>query len=89
MPLRVWSRAVSASFNSIHDSIDPGKGKATVMTMDRVDAYLESHRSDFEEQLKALIRIPSISAQPDHDADTRRAATSSATTWRRWDSRPS
>ena len=45
------------------------------MTMDHVDAYLESHRQQFEEQLKALIRIPSISAQPDHDADTRRAAT--------------
>jgi acetylornithine deacetylase/succinyl-diaminopimelate desuccinylase-like protein len=45
------------------------------MTMDRVDAYLKSHRGDFEEQLKALIRIPSISAQPDHDPDTRRAAT--------------
>jgi acetylornithine deacetylase/succinyl-diaminopimelate desuccinylase-like protein len=44
------------------------------MTMDRVDAYLDSHHNDFEEQLKALIRIPSISAQPDHDADTRRAA---------------
>ena len=45
------------------------------MTMDRVDAYLASHRGDFEEQLKSLIRIESISAQPDHDADTRRAAT--------------
>ena len=44
------------------------------MTMDRVNAYLDSHRGDFEEQLKALIRIPSISAQPDHDTDTRRAA---------------
>jgi len=44
------------------------------MAMDRVDAYLEAHRADFEEQLKALIRIPSISAQPDHDRDTRRAA---------------
>ncbi|GAC1463059.1 MAG: dipeptidase [Isosphaeraceae bacterium] len=44
------------------------------MFLDRVDAYLESHRSDFEEQLKALIRIPSVSAQPAHDADTRRAA---------------
>ena len=44
------------------------------MAMDRVEAYLEAHRGDFEEQLKALIRIPSISAQPDHDADTRRAA---------------
>jgi acetylornithine deacetylase/succinyl-diaminopimelate desuccinylase-like protein len=44
------------------------------MVTERVDAYLESHRSQFEEQLKALIRIPSVSCQPDHDADTRRAA---------------
>jgi acetylornithine deacetylase/succinyl-diaminopimelate desuccinylase-like protein len=44
------------------------------MIRERVDAYLEAHRGDFEEQLKALIRIPSVSAQPDHDADTRRAA---------------
>jgi acetylornithine deacetylase/succinyl-diaminopimelate desuccinylase-like protein len=44
------------------------------MTMDRVDSYLVAHQSDFEEQLKALIRIPSISAQPDHDKDTRQAA---------------
>ena len=44
------------------------------MAIDRVDAYLEAHKGPFEEQLKALLRIPSISAQPDHDADTRRAA---------------
>jgi acetylornithine deacetylase/succinyl-diaminopimelate desuccinylase-like protein len=44
------------------------------MTMNRVNAYLDAHRCDYEEQLKALIRIPSISAQPDHDPDTRRAA---------------
>jgi acetylornithine deacetylase/succinyl-diaminopimelate desuccinylase-like protein len=44
------------------------------MAIDRIDAYLEAHRHDFEEQLKALLRIPSISAQPDHNADTRRAA---------------
>ena len=44
------------------------------MKLERVDAYLEAHRGDFEEQLKALIRIPSVSAQPDHNADTRRAA---------------
>src|SRR3954447_16651034 len=44
------------------------------MAIDRVDAYLEAHRGKFEEQLKALLRIPSISAQPAHDADTRRAA---------------
>ncbi len=40
----------------------------------RVEAYLEAHRSNFEEQLKDLIRIPSVSAQPAHDSDTRRAA---------------
>src|SRR4051794_13304262 len=44
------------------------------MTRERVDAYLEAHRGDFEEQLKASIRIPSVSAQPAHNADTRRAA---------------
>jgi acetylornithine deacetylase/succinyl-diaminopimelate desuccinylase-like protein len=44
------------------------------MSRDRIDAYLEAHRVDFEEQLKQLLRIPSVSAQPDHDADTRRAA---------------
>ena len=44
------------------------------MSIDQVDSYLDAHRGDFEEQLKALLRIPSISAQPDHDADTRRAA---------------
>ena len=44
------------------------------MAMERVTAYLDAHRDAFEEQLKALVRIPSVSAQPAHDADTRRAA---------------
>ena len=44
------------------------------MSRQSVDAYLDAHRADFEEQLKALLRIPSVSAQPAHDADTRRAA---------------
>ncbi len=44
------------------------------MPMTRVDDYLERHRGRFEEQLKDLLRIPSISAQPGHDPDTRRAA---------------
>ena len=44
------------------------------MTIARVDAYLASQRDAFEGQLKDLIRIPSVSAQPAHDADTRRAA---------------
>jgi acetylornithine deacetylase/succinyl-diaminopimelate desuccinylase-like protein len=43
-------------------------------TIRGVDDYLEAHRGDFEEQLKALLRVPSVSAQPEHDADTRRAA---------------
>jgi acetylornithine deacetylase/succinyl-diaminopimelate desuccinylase-like protein len=45
-----------------------------VKDLARVEAFLDAHRSDFEEQLKQLIRIESISAQPDHNADTRRAA---------------
>jgi len=44
------------------------------MAIDRVDAYLDAHRDEFVEQLKDLIRIPSVSAQPDHDEDTKRAA---------------
>jgi acetylornithine deacetylase/succinyl-diaminopimelate desuccinylase-like protein len=44
------------------------------MSRDRIDAYLEAHKGDFEEQLKRLLRIPSVSAQPDHDDDTHRAA---------------
>ncbi len=44
------------------------------MGRERIDAYLEAHRGDFEEQLKKLLRIPSVSAQPEHDADTRLAA---------------
>jgi acetylornithine deacetylase/succinyl-diaminopimelate desuccinylase-like protein len=45
------------------------------MALEQVDAYLEKHRDHFEAQLKDLIRIPSVSAQPDHDPDTQRAAT--------------
>lgn len=41
---------------------------------DEVGAYLQTHAHRFEEQLFALLRIPSVSAQPDHNADTRRAA---------------
>ncbi len=44
------------------------------MGRDRIDAYLQTHANDFEEQLKALLRIPSVSAQPAHDVDTRQAA---------------
>jgi acetylornithine deacetylase/succinyl-diaminopimelate desuccinylase-like protein len=44
------------------------------MGIDKVIQYVASHENDFEEQLKSLIRIPSVSAQPSHDADTRRAA---------------
>lgn len=39
-----------------------------------VESYLAAHGGRFEEDLKSLIRIPSVSAQPAHNADTRRAA---------------
>ncbi len=42
--------------------------------MQAVEQYLETHRGDFEEELKAFLRIPSVSAQRAHNADTRRAA---------------
>ena len=44
------------------------------MEIERVDAYLDAHRDAFEAQLMAFLRIPSVSAQPSHDGDTRRAA---------------
>ena len=44
------------------------------MVPESVASYLKSQRGAFEEQLKALLRIPSISAQPVHNPDTRRAA---------------
>ena len=44
------------------------------MAIEQVDAYLDAHQHDFEEQLKTLLRIPSVSAQPSHDDDTRKAA---------------
>ncbi len=40
----------------------------------QVDRYLGENAKRFEDQLFHLLRIPSVSAQPDHDADTRRAA---------------
>ena len=46
-----------------------------LMALEQVDAYLEKHRDHFEAQLQDLIRIPSVSAQPDHDPDTQQAAT--------------
>ena len=40
------------------------------MSVQQIDAHPESHRSDFSSRLNDLIRIPSISAQPAHNADT-------------------
>lgn len=42
--------------------------------MDALDRYLEEHRARFLENLKAVLRIPSVSAQPQHKADVRRCA---------------
>ncbi len=42
--------------------------------MDALDTYLEQNRGRFLENLKAALRIPSVSAQPQHKADVRRCA---------------
>lgn len=42
--------------------------------MDAVDAYLEQHADRFIDELKELLRIPSVSGDPAFKADVRRAA---------------
>lgn len=42
--------------------------------MDALTQYLESNRDRFLEDLKAILRIPSVSADPAHKADVRRCA---------------
>ena len=42
--------------------------------MSSVDAYLDSHRDDFERDLCELLRIPSVSADSKHRGDVRKAA---------------
>lgn len=39
-----------------------------------VESYLEAGAGRFEVELKTLIRVPSVSTQPAHNADTRKAA---------------
>src|SRR5262245_10174549 len=51
--------------------------------MQAVERYLETHADRFEEELKAFLRIPSVSAQSAHNADTRRAAEFVAEQFRR------
>jgi len=42
--------------------------------MDPIARYLEDHRDQFLEDLKAALRIPSVSTQPEHREDVRRCA---------------
>ena len=42
--------------------------------MDDIDAFLETNRTQFEDDLSSLLRIPSISADAKHQADMRTAA---------------
>jgi len=42
--------------------------------MDPLTGYLEAHRDRFVEDLKAVLRIPSVSAQESHREDVRRCA---------------
>ncbi len=47
--------------------------------MDALTRYLDEHRERFVEDLKAALRIPSVSAQPQHRDDVRRCADHIAT----------
>jgi len=42
--------------------------------MDALDRYLDEHKDRFLDNLKAALRIPSVSAQPQHREDVRRCA---------------
>ena len=42
--------------------------------MDALDRYLQENRDRFLDNLKAVLRIPSVSAQPQHKPDVRRCA---------------
>jgi len=42
--------------------------------MDPITRYLDEHRDRFVDDLKAVLRIPSVSAQPQHKADVERCA---------------
>jgi acetylornithine deacetylase/succinyl-diaminopimelate desuccinylase-like protein len=42
--------------------------------MDPLTQYLDQHRDRFVEDLKGVLRIPSVSAQPEHRDDVRRCA---------------
>jgi len=42
--------------------------------MDPVSQYIEQHREHFLDSLKAVLRIPSVSAQPQHAEDMKRCA---------------
>ncbi len=41
---------------------------------DKTEAYIEDNRERFIEELKELMRIPSVSAQAEHDSDTQACA---------------
>jgi len=43
-------------------------------TLNALDSYLHEHRAHFLDNLKAALRIPSVSSQSEHKADVRRCA---------------
>ncbi|MGO1057514.1 dipeptidase [Planococcus sp. FY231025] len=44
------------------------------MNAEKIDQYFKDHRTDHLEELKAFLRIPSISSLTEHKADVRKAA---------------
>ena len=55
------------------DVLESGKG-ATVTTTAAVKDYLDAHAEQFDAELFEFLRIPSVSTDPKHAADTRKTA---------------
>jgi acetylornithine deacetylase/succinyl-diaminopimelate desuccinylase-like protein len=51
-----------------------GMGEIAVSALEQVREYVASHECVIAGELNEFLRIPSVSAQPAHDPDTRRAA---------------
>ncbi len=59
---------------SSHSSSDHASRSASNNTASKALAYATAHHDDFLEELKAFLRIPSISTLPKHRPDIRKAA---------------
>jgi acetylornithine deacetylase/succinyl-diaminopimelate desuccinylase-like protein len=74
MPDRTADTAPNAADRPATDLTAAATDRPAPEVAGDLDAYLEPRREERLERLKAFLRIPSISALPDHAPDVRRAA---------------